>query len=178
MENSNQINIKIDKTKFLYTIIVILILVIIGLSIYIINMEKDKCEVKDEKINETRNTNNNNKTDIPIINQTDNNKKDQMLDDAKKIISLAKFQVNKSFDIRNGELHLFLLEELNMNNDIGKDPDGGEYDHKNSYVKYENKNNKISYCIVLIGSKRSIGNTNNCINESILSTRNNVTDNN
>ena len=103
-------------------------------------------------------------------------KKDQMLDDAKKLISLAKYKINSNISLR-GSSQTFYISDLNFNGDIGKDPDGGDY-NSNSRVEYKiNDSNKISYCIVLLGSKRSIGSDTNCIIEEELYARSNVVDN-
>ena len=102
-------------------------------------------------------------------------RKDQMLDDAKKLISLAKYQVSKSYSIRVNPPHTFTFTELNLKGDIGKDPDGGSYSSE-SYVTYEDVGGVAKYCITLIGSKRSIG-VNGCIYEDNLYSKSNVVDN-
>ena len=104
-------------------------------------------------------------------------RKDNMLDDAKKLISLAKYQVNKSYNIRTNPPHTFTLQELNINGDIKQDPDGGDYNQTESKVTYNVQNNTAEYCVVLIGSKRHIGSTTECILESNLYSRSNVVDN-
>ena len=103
-------------------------------------------------------------------------RKDNMLDDAKKIISLAKYQVNKNYSIRSAPPHTFTLAELNINGDIKTDPDGGSYDATNSKVTYSIQNDTAKYCIVLIGSERSIG-KDGCKYEEELYSRSNVVDN-
>ena len=103
-------------------------------------------------------------------------RKDNMLDDAKKLISLAKYQVNKSYAIRTSVTHTFTFKELNVNKDLKLDPDGGEYDEEHSYVIYTN-NGTAKYCVVLIGSIRSIGSNTNCVKEENLYSRSNVVDN-
>ncbi len=118
-----------------------------------------------------------------IIGISNSVRKDQMLDDAKKLISLAKYQVNSDIEIRNfskegictGGVCTFSISTLNINGDIGSDPDGGEYD-SSSYVKYYISNNKPVYCITLIGSKRTIGTVSDCIEEDFLHERSNVVD--
>ncbi len=102
-------------------------------------------------------------------------KKDQMLDDAKKLISLAKYQVNRSYAIRSNPPHEFIFSELNINDDIDKDPDGGDY-RPESKVIYNMESGKATYCVVLIGSKRAIGSSTNCIPEENLYSRSNVVD--
>ncbi len=103
-------------------------------------------------------------------------RKDNMLDDAKKLISLAKYQVNKSYTIRTSSSHKFTFAELNINKDIANDPDGGEYNATSSFVKYTN-NGTAHYCVVLIGSVRHIGSSTNCVSENNLYSRSNVVDN-
>ena len=101
-------------------------------------------------------------------------RKDQMLDDAKKLISLAKYEVNKSYDIRVNPPHTFTFAELNTKGDIEKDPDGGSYG-SDSYVKYLANN---EYCVYLNGSKRQIvGNNSDCVLEKDLNSRAKVIDN-
>ncbi len=104
-------------------------------------------------------------------------RKDAMLDDAKKLISLAKAQISMNPALRELPQHIFTFESLNKNGDIEKDPDGGEYS-SDSYVKYrkDTSSNNAIYCIVLIGSKRAIGNSSNCIDEIKLYSRSNVVD--
>lgn len=107
-------------------------------------------------------------------------KKDQMLDDAKKLISLAKYQVNKNYDIRNSASHTFTLSDLNINNDVTKDPDGNNY--ISATVTYT-KGSTAKYCVYLVSSKKKVckGSTNydsctSCVNEENLYSRSNVVD--
>lgn len=102
-----------------------------------------------------------------IIGMVDNIRKDNMVDDAKKLISLAKMRVNSSYEIRQDGYKRFLFEELNRNKDIKKDPDGGEY-LNTSYVEYKKVNSTESFCIYLEGSKRKIGTSENCVSENDL----------
>ena len=102
-------------------------------------------------------------------------KKDQMLDDAKRLISLAKYRINSNASLRYSSKS-FSLSELNTNGDIGADPDGGEYCYR-SEVRYSIENNTQSYCVILYGSKRSIGSEDNCVKEEYLYSRSNVVDN-
>lgn len=85
-----------------------------------------------------------------------------LIDDAKKFIALVKYEVNKE-QIR--ENATFNLSSVNYNGDIGKDPDGGEYDAMNSMVFYTYSDN--TYCVRLLGSERSLG-VNTCVEESEL----------
>jgi len=109
-------------------------------------------------------------------------KKDQMLDDAKKLISLAKYKVNTDYEIRNlskesicnGTSCTLSLEFLNFNGDIENDPDGGVYSSQ-SKVTYSITDNVATYCVSLIGSRRTIG-KDSCINEGDLYGRSIVVD--
>ena len=93
-------------------------------------------------------------------------RKDQMLDDAKKLISMAKYKVSKSYEIRNlkkngdgctsGVNCIFTFAVLNTEGDIKKDPDGGEYDPTASTVKYEIIDKTAKYCVYLVGSIRKV----------------------
>ena len=104
-------------------------------------------------------------------------RKDGMLDDAKKLISLAKYKVSKSYDIRHlkkngdgctaGSKCVFKFSELNANGDIKNDPDGGQYNGETSTVEYTISNGTATYCVYLEGSIRKVcreqsGCTSNC----------------
>ena len=106
-------------------------------------------------------------------------RKDNMLDDAKKLISLAKYKVNSDITIRQNPPKTFTLAQLNTSGVIEKDPDGGDYDATNSKVTYRinSTNDTAEYCVILIGSKRSIGSSSNCVKEENLYSRSNVVDN-
>ena len=113
-------------------------------------------------------------------------KKEQMLDDAKKLISLAKMKINIDYEARNSGSKIYTFAELNSDGGITTDPDGGAYDSdsdsssKPSYVKYTKNatTGKVTYCIYLNGSKRRIGTWNSshtqCVNEENLHSKNNV----
>ena len=111
---------------------------------------------------------------ISIIN---NNKRDTMLGDARKLISQAKYQVNVDKTIRDSKDYQFTIANLNTSNDIKNDPDGENY-LSTSYVHYKVDANGIAtYCVYLEGSKRKIAtSTGNCVMESELFTRNVVLD--
>lgn len=112
-----------------------------------------------------------------IVGLSDGVRKDNMLDDAKKLISMAKYQVNKDYGIRVSASYIWSIDDLNINGDIKGDPDGGEYDTANSYVKYTNNGTAVSYCVVLRGSQRHIGDATECKDEDSLYSRSNVVDN-
>ena len=114
-----------------------------------------------------------------IVGLSDGIRKDNMLDDAKKLISMAKYQVNKNYGIRVSASHKFYFNELNINGDIKSDPDGGEYDKAKSYVRYTNDGSEVSYCIYLLASKRVIKydvNSGGCVPEDKLYSRSKVFD--
>ena len=102
-----------------------------------------------------------------IIGIIDGIRKDNMKDDAKKLISLAKMEVNSSYEIRQTGYKKFTFDELNKNKDIKKDPDDGTYSNA-SYVEYKKIDNTETYCIYLEGSKRKIGTSDSCVNENDL----------
>lgn len=105
-----------------------------------------------------------------VISIIDNNKKDTMLGDARKLISQAKYQVNVDKTIRDTKNYQFTFATLNTNNDIKGDPDGGTY---KGYVKYKVDESGIAtYCIYLEGSARRIGTDSSCVMESKLFERN------
>ena len=113
-----------------------------------------------------------------VISIIDNNKKDTMLGDARKLISQAKYQVNVNKAIRDSKSHVFLLMSLTEEDDIMTDPDGDEY-WVSSYVQYKVDESGIAtYCIFLGASKRKIASsTGGCVMESELFNRNVVRDN-
>lgn len=106
-------------------------------------------------------------------------KKEQMLNDAKKLISLAKMKINMDYNARNSDTPTtYTFNTLNINGDITGDPDGGVYD-TSSYVKYT-KSGTDHYCVYLISSKRFLstetGSSPNatCVSEAQLSLKSNV----
>jgi len=113
-----------------------------------------------------------------VISIIDNNKKDTMLGDARKLISQAKYQVNINKDIRDDGDEKIYYSVLNANNDITNDPDGGVYVSGNSYVHYRvNEHGIATYCVYLEGSKRKIAtSTGGCVMEENLFNRNSVLD--
>jgi len=111
-----------------------------------------------------------------IANITDNIRKENMIDDAKKFISLAKLKVNSDYGIKSGGNSTFNIIELNSNGDFNLknnhivDVDNGVY-NDNSYVKYEIINDKVTYCVYLMGSKRHIGTITSCVLEDDLTNK-------
>lgn len=124
-----------------------------------------------------------------IVNISENVKKDNMLNDAKRFISLAKLAVNSDYDIRNfsktgvcnesSKYCDFKITDLNKNGDFkinesGKiiDADGLSYDSL-SYVRYEKNDNELKYCIYLKSEKRYLSSATaaNCVDEKLLTDR-------
>lgn len=109
-----------------------------------------------------------------IVNISENVKKDNMLNDAKRFISLAKAEVSSSYDIRNfsdanycsSSSCTFKIIDLNKSGDFKidtfdgvekiVDPDGLGYDNA-SKVIYKKVGNEIKYCINLRSDKRFLG---------------------
>ena len=119
-----------------------------------------------------------------IVNLSDNVRKDNMLDDAKKLISMAKYKVNADYELKNfiksgvcsSNICTLGFNDLNTNGDIKEDPDGGSYDSAHSYVKYYKEGSAVTYCVVLVSSKRYIGTSSDCKKESELYSKSNVID--
>ena len=114
-----------------------------------------------------------------VISVVDNNKKDLMLQDAQKLVSLAKAVVIKDREFRDGtatETPRLTLNTLDDKKTIVTDPDGGAYERNNSYVIYRKS---VGYCVYLEGSKRIIRagqNNNGCVEEEKLTSRSYVFD--
>ena len=91
-----------------------------------------------------------------ILVMVDNNKKDEMLQDAVYLISKAKTKVAGDRDFRNSSetTAKYFLKDLATTDEIDKDPDGGSYDRNNSYVLYSKSTG--DYCVYLKGQKRSV----------------------
>ena len=75
-----------------------------------------------------------------MVGVSDNIKREQMLNDAKKLVSIAKMKVNVDYELRNfissrcsGTNCELPISFLNESGDIGDDPDGGSY-NASSYV--------------------------------------------
>ena len=110
-----------------------------------------------------------------IVGLQDNIRKDQMLDDAKKLISMAKYKVNTNYDIRNFTKNTtgincnpseksceMSFAILNTSGDISQDPDSTDGENYiRGYVTYTN-NGVAKYCVYLEGSKRKVCKETNC----------------
>lgn len=109
-------------------------------------------------------------------------RKDQFLNDAKKLISLAKYRVNTDIEIRSlskedicdGTSCVLTLSMLNSNGDIGNDPDSGT-NYESGSVIYQLNDGVEEYCVTLVGRDRLIGDP-TCVVESDLYSRSNVHD--
>ena len=114
-----------------------------------------------------------------VISVMDNNKKDLMIQDAQKMISLAKAEIVKDREFRDDPIKnekTYTLSAIDSKNVVVTDPDGGQYDRSNSYVKYTKSQ---GYCVYLEGSKRVIKkakDSNGCIDEEKLTSRSYVFD--
>jgi type IV pilus assembly protein PilA len=109
-----------------------------------------------------------------VISIADNNRKDLMLQDAMKFVSLAKAEIVKDRVFRdnpNVQTKEYTLATLDQKKLIVTDPDDGLYNRDNSKVKYTKS---VGYCVYLEGSKRIIkaSKTNSaCLQEELLSNR-------
>ena len=123
-----------------------------------------------------------------VISVVDNNKKDLMLQDAQKFVSLAKAAIMKDRVFRDDITKTvteppYFLVDLDTKGTIQIDPDGGAYVRNNSYVKYYKEastNPRSGYCVYLEGSKRSVKNSasgTECVWEEELTNRQKVFDN-
>lgn len=129
-----------------------------------------------------------------IVGLQDGIRKDQMLDDAKKLISMAKYKVNTDYDVRNFSKNSggitcnssqksceMSFQALNTSGDIKQDPDSTDGDNYISgYVRYSNSG-VVKYCVYLEGSRRKVCNkkncsSNDCVEEDNLYSRSNVND--
>ena len=115
-----------------------------------------------------------------MIGISDDVRKEQMLNDAKKLVSLAKMKVNTDYEIRNFISDRctttqcdFTIDFLDSSKDIDEDPDGGTY-NASSYVRYYKSGSANKYCVYLKSSKRFLSTqtsgtiTANCVPEERL----------
>lgn len=109
-----------------------------------------------------------------MVGISDDVRKETMLDDAKKMISLAKMKVSIDYEIRNSSQATLYLKDIDTNGDVKVDPDGGTYNRDNSFVKYSKSGGLATYCVFLDGSKRRIGTSSSCIRETDLYSKSNV----
>lgn len=121
-----------------------------------------------------------------VISVVDNNKKDLMLQDAQKFVSLAKAVVMKDRVFRDDPTQLvspkYYLQNLDDKETIKIDPDGTPYSRTNSYVIYykQTTTQNAGYCVYLEGEKRAVKNTatgTSCVMEEELTNRQKVFDN-
>ena len=114
-----------------------------------------------------------------IVGLSDGIKKDQMIDDAKRMISMAKYQVSKNYSIRNSGNYTFTLSDLNTNGDFNQDPEGVAYQSGGVVYTLETVDDgKLArYCVYLVSTKWKIGtNSSDCVYEDNLYSRSNVVD--
>ncbi len=104
-----------------------------------------------------------------VISLMDNNKKDQMINDAQRLISLAKNAVasDREFRANTSKQSIeYTMEVLDSKHSINPDPDGGSYDRTHSKVVYTKSS---GYCVYLVGTKRSLKTDDNkCVKEENL----------
>ncbi len=116
-----------------------------------------------------------------ILRMVDNNKKDEMLQDAVTLISRAKVKISGDREFRNSDetIKTYTMSNLVEDDELVDDPDGGQYNRTASFVSYDKDTGR--YCILLRGSKRAVANkigaTLNCAYEDQLYSRNSVVDN-
>lgn len=94
---------------------------------------------------------------IPNITRiTERTKKDSYINDAKKIVYLAKYEVKKGTINKpgNGESIKVTLKEL-VTNDVEKDKDGLSYNEEETYVYITRENGNIVYYVQLIADKKN-----------------------
>ncbi|MDF9295966.1 type II secretion system protein [Geobacillus stearothermophilus] len=90
----------------------------------------------------------------------DNSKKDAHVANAQQMINATKIAVtaDKSLIPASGSTREVQLQQLENDGylETVKDPDGVGYDKTGSYVIVSNNNNKLSYSVKLINSKRGV----------------------
>ena len=110
-----------------------------------------------------------------VISLMDNSKKDQMINDANRLISLMKNHINADREFRAGTAasKKVWMGTLDPNGSINPDPDGFNYHREigegkgGSYVIYYRNG---SYCVYLKGEKRVIQtDSKGCVKEENLS---------
>lgn len=110
-----------------------------------------------------------------VISTINNNKRNNFLTDATRLIAKAEYLVASSKiardELKNGNNVTFTMSELNEKQEFQTDTDGGAYD-SSSYVKVSKDGSTYKYCLCLVGSKRKIsksdGNTCNATNNDCL----------
>ena len=99
---------------------------------------------------------------IPNITSTlEKSKRDGYLTDAKKMISLAKYEIRKG-DTEKPESGKILKISLNYlsTSDLEKDPDGVEYDLDASYVLVLRQSGYLKYYVNLVANHGSVSEQN------------------
>ena len=111
-----------------------------------------------------------------VISLMDNNKKDHIINDAQRLISLAKNAVanDREFRASSTPYKTYYMKDLDTKSSINPDPDGGNYDRSSSYVKYTKSSGSNSsnagYCVYLKGTKKAVkgDGATACVNEDRL----------
>lgn len=94
---------------------------------------------------------------IPNISSTlERSKRDQYITDAKKMISLAEYELRKGEIAKPSATNLLKIELSYLaTTDLEKDPDGKEYDIHNSYVIVSRKDGVLTYHVNLVSNHGS-----------------------
>lgn len=101
-----------------------------------------------------------------IISTINNNKRQNFLIEARRMVAKASSLLSSSKSDRNtakSSKVVYTFTRLNSKGEFPEDPDGFPY-NSNSYVKitYNSSTKKYQYCICLLGEKRGIGSTSSC----------------
>ncbi len=98
-----------------------------------------------------------------VMSTIDKNKQDTYVEDAKKMITLAEYEVRSDSSIElpttSGNCIVLLLSSLDLS-DFNEGPEGGSYDLQNSYVVIARNGSSYEYYATIIenydGSTRGI----------------------
>lgn len=98
-------------------------------------------------------------TAVPnVLKIYENNQKEELLTDAKNLLSIAKEKVNEKNYLAESNHYKFYIKDLYKDNVLINDY------NVLSYIEYSIMNDKVNYCIFLVGNKYSIG-KDACVNE-------------
>ena len=97
-----------------------------------------------------------------VMSTIDKNKKNAYVEDAKKMITLAEYELRSNSSIETpkpGYCVVFLMNSLDLT-DISEGPEGGNYNLTQSYVVISNKSGTYEYAATLVeeydGAKRGL----------------------